>query len=51
MRFTLNTAAKRGEGTNKIRNKKDIPHFLDIADCLSSNAWLKWSKKQEKAAK
>jgi hypothetical protein len=31
--------------------KKDLPHPLLMADALSSNSWIKWAKKQQKADK
>jgi len=38
-------------GKIKHRSENQILHPLDIADSLSSNAWLKWTKKQEKMIK
>ena len=34
----------------KRSSKNQMLHFLDIAELLSSNAWLKWAKRQEKPA-
>jgi hypothetical protein len=27
--------------------KSGVPHFLDVAESLSSDAWLKWTEKQK----
>jgi hypothetical protein len=34
--------------SSRIAVKKEIPHPLESADMLSSSAWMKWAKKQEK---
>lgn len=34
--------------SSRIAIKKEIPHPLESADMLSSSAWMKWAKKQEK---
>jgi len=35
-----------GKSLNNFKNQ--LPHFLDVAEQLSSDAWIKWSQAQEK---
>jgi hypothetical protein len=37
--------------SSRLQVKKELPHLLDGADMLSSNAWMKWDKKQENHSK
>lgn len=36
---------------SKKRRRIGIPHILDIAESLSSDAWMKWAEKQETESK